>query len=138
MNVGAIEEFDRVNQRYTYLTGQRDDVQQAKGELTGIIEEIRLVALLELCAHGRSLPLQAQPLLLERAQLLLAALMLEPGGGRLAGAPADLLLIRGNGGAVGGHALHALLPVSGQIPLGLADALQALPDRGPRPAWSSA
>ena len=40
VNVGAIEEFDRVNQRYTYLTGQRDDVQQAKGELTGIIEEI--------------------------------------------------------------------------------------------------
>ena len=40
VNVGAIEEFDRVNQRYTYLTGQRDDVQQAKGELTGIIQEI--------------------------------------------------------------------------------------------------
>ena len=56
--------------------------------------------------------------------------MLEPGGGRLTGAPADLLLVGGNGGAVGGHALHALLPVPGQILLGLADALQALPDRG--------
>ena len=40
MNVGAIEEFQRVNERYTYLTGQRDDVEQAKGELEGIIEAI--------------------------------------------------------------------------------------------------
>ncbi len=40
VNVGAIEEFDRVNTRYTYLTGQRDDVQQAKEELEGIIENI--------------------------------------------------------------------------------------------------
>ncbi len=40
VNVGAIEEFERVNTRYTYLTSQRDDVEQAKGELTGIIEEI--------------------------------------------------------------------------------------------------
>ena len=40
VNVGAIEEFERVNTRYTYLTGQRDDVERAKGELTGIIEEI--------------------------------------------------------------------------------------------------
>ena len=40
VNVGAIEEFERVNERYSYLTGQRDDVEQAKGELTGIIGEI--------------------------------------------------------------------------------------------------
>ena len=40
INVGAIEEFERVNGRYTYLTGQRDDVDKAKGELTGIIREI--------------------------------------------------------------------------------------------------
>jgi len=40
VNVGAIEEFQRINERYTYLTGQRDDVEQAKGELTGIIGEI--------------------------------------------------------------------------------------------------
>ena len=40
VNVGAIEEFDRVNGRYTYLTSQRDDVEQAKGELLGVIEDI--------------------------------------------------------------------------------------------------
>lgn len=39
-NIGAIEEFDRVNTRYTYLTGQRDDVEKAKGELEGVIREI--------------------------------------------------------------------------------------------------
>ena len=38
VNVGAIEEFDRVNTRYTYLIGQRDDVERAKGELMGVIE----------------------------------------------------------------------------------------------------
>ena len=36
-NIGAIEEFDRVNTRYTYLTDQRNDVEKAKGELEGII-----------------------------------------------------------------------------------------------------
>ena len=40
INVGAIEEFERVNGRYTYLTGQRDDVDKAKDELSGIIREI--------------------------------------------------------------------------------------------------
>ena len=40
INIGAIEEFDRVNGRYTYLTDQRNDVEKAKEELTGIIEEI--------------------------------------------------------------------------------------------------
>lgn len=39
-NIGAIEEFERVNGRYTYLTDQRDDVEKAKGELEGVIEEI--------------------------------------------------------------------------------------------------
>ena len=38
VNVGAIEEFDRVNTRYTYLTEQRDDVEKAKADLAGIIE----------------------------------------------------------------------------------------------------
>ena len=38
VNVGAIEEFDRVNGRYTYLAEQRDDVEKAKGELLGIID----------------------------------------------------------------------------------------------------
>ncbi len=40
VNVGAIEEFDRVNTRYTYLTDQRDDVEKAKEELLGVIESI--------------------------------------------------------------------------------------------------
>ena len=39
-NLGAIEEYERVNTRYTYLTDQRDDVTQAKEELEGIIHEI--------------------------------------------------------------------------------------------------
>jgi chromosome segregation protein len=39
-NIGAIEEFERVNARYTYLTEQRDDVEGAKRELAGIISEI--------------------------------------------------------------------------------------------------
>jgi chromosome segregation protein len=39
-NIGAIEEYDRVNSRYTYLTEQRDDVQKAKSELESIIAEI--------------------------------------------------------------------------------------------------
>ncbi len=37
INLGAIEEFERVNERYTYLSDQRDDVQRAKGELETII-----------------------------------------------------------------------------------------------------
>ena len=40
VNVGAIEEFQRVNERYTYLTSQRDDVNQAKKELEAIIAAI--------------------------------------------------------------------------------------------------
>ena len=39
-NIGAIEEFDRVNTRYTYLSEQRTDVEKAKEELHGIIDEI--------------------------------------------------------------------------------------------------
>jgi len=39
-NIGAIEEFERVNTRYTFLTDQRDDVEKAKNELIGIIDEI--------------------------------------------------------------------------------------------------
>ncbi len=40
VNVGAIEEFQRVNERYTYLTDQRDDVEKAKKELEDIIAGI--------------------------------------------------------------------------------------------------
>ena len=39
-NIGAIEEFDRVNTRYAFLSSQRDDVVNAKNELSGIIDEI--------------------------------------------------------------------------------------------------
>ena len=40
VNVGAIEEYQRVNERYTYLTDQRDDVEKAKRELEEIIGAI--------------------------------------------------------------------------------------------------
>ena len=40
INLDAIEEFQRVNERYTYLTDQRDDVRTAKGELEDIIAGI--------------------------------------------------------------------------------------------------
>ena len=40
ISLGAIDEFERVNKRYTYLTDQRDDVEKAKRELTEIISSI--------------------------------------------------------------------------------------------------
>lgn len=40
INLDAIEEFQRVNERYTYFTEQRDDVQKAKGELLKIITDV--------------------------------------------------------------------------------------------------
>ena len=39
-NLGAIEEYARINERYTYLTDQRDDVLGGKRDLEGIIKEI--------------------------------------------------------------------------------------------------
>ncbi len=39
-NLGAIEEFERVNTRYTYLSEQRDDIERARGELLKIISDI--------------------------------------------------------------------------------------------------
>ena len=39
-NLGAIEEFARVNERYEYLTTQRDDVLHAKRELENIVQTI--------------------------------------------------------------------------------------------------
>ena len=39
-NIGAIEEYERVNSRYTFLTDQRDDIQKSKDELLGIIDDI--------------------------------------------------------------------------------------------------
>jgi len=39
-NLGAIEEYARVNERYTYLSEQRDDVLNSKKDLEGIIRDI--------------------------------------------------------------------------------------------------
>ncbi len=39
-NIGAIEEYARVNERYTYLSAQRDDVLTSKRELESIIRNI--------------------------------------------------------------------------------------------------
>ena len=39
-NLGAIEEYARVNERYSYLAAQRDDVLTSKRELEGIIRDI--------------------------------------------------------------------------------------------------
>ncbi len=39
-NLGAIEEYARVNERYTYLAAQRDDVLTSKRELESIIRNI--------------------------------------------------------------------------------------------------
>ncbi len=39
-NIGAIDEFERVNERYTFLTDQRDDIEKAKKELVGIVNDI--------------------------------------------------------------------------------------------------
>ena len=39
-NLGAIDEFERINERYGYLCEQRDDVLQSKRELEGIIRDL--------------------------------------------------------------------------------------------------
>ena len=39
-NLGAIDEYARVSERYEYLTAQRDDVQHAKSELETIVASI--------------------------------------------------------------------------------------------------
>ena len=39
-NLGAIEEYARINERYTYLAQQRDDVLEAKRDLESIIRDI--------------------------------------------------------------------------------------------------
>ena len=39
-NLGAIDEYERVNERYAYLAGQRDDVLTSKRELESIIRDI--------------------------------------------------------------------------------------------------
>ena len=39
-NLGAIEEYKRVSERYEFLSGQRDDVEKAKKELLSIIRDV--------------------------------------------------------------------------------------------------
>ena len=39
-NLGAIDEYARVSERYEFLASQRDDVEKAKNELLGIISDI--------------------------------------------------------------------------------------------------
>ena len=39
-NLGAIEEYARVNERYSYLASQRDDVMNAKRDLESVIRDI--------------------------------------------------------------------------------------------------
>ena len=39
-NLGAIEEYERVSERYNFLTEQRDDVEKARSELLGIIRDV--------------------------------------------------------------------------------------------------
>ena len=40
INIDAIEQFAQINERYTYLTNQRDDVSKSKRELEGVIANI--------------------------------------------------------------------------------------------------
>lgn len=40
VNIGAIEEYDRVSQRFNFLTEQRDDLTEAKNTLYGVISEM--------------------------------------------------------------------------------------------------
>ena len=39
-NIGAIDEYARVSERYEFLSSQRDDVLKAKTDLNGVIEEL--------------------------------------------------------------------------------------------------
>ena len=39
-NLGAIDEYKRVSERYEFLSGQRSDVEKARAEILGIISEI--------------------------------------------------------------------------------------------------
>jgi chromosome segregation protein len=39
-NIGAIEEYERINTRYAFLSEQHDDIEEAKEKLINIIDEI--------------------------------------------------------------------------------------------------
>ena len=61
-NLGAIDEFARVNERYTYLTEQRDDVLTSKRELEHIVADI-VTQMTEILRRNspRSTPTSARP-----------------------------------------------------------------------------
>ena len=40
VNVGAIEEYDRVLERYQFLTSQKEDLTKAEDTILGIIKEL--------------------------------------------------------------------------------------------------
>ena len=40
VNLGSIEEFDRVNERFSFMTKQKDDIEEAKANLAGIISDL--------------------------------------------------------------------------------------------------
>ena len=40
VNVGAIEEYAKVSERYEFLSAQKDDLEKARGELVGVISEL--------------------------------------------------------------------------------------------------
>ncbi len=43
VNTDAIKEYEEVNERFTFLTSQRDDLEKAKSDLNEIIEEMTLI-----------------------------------------------------------------------------------------------
>lgn len=40
VNLGAIEEYDRVNERFSFMTKQKNDIEEAKANLAGIISNL--------------------------------------------------------------------------------------------------
>lgn len=40
VNLGAIDEYDRISERYQFLTGQKDDLETAKDQLYQVIDEM--------------------------------------------------------------------------------------------------
>lgn len=43
VNIGAIEEYERINYRYTFLTSQRDDLLKAKTSIIEIVDDMDIV-----------------------------------------------------------------------------------------------
>jgi chromosome segregation protein len=40
VNVNAVEEFQKINERYTFMCSQRDDIEKAKADLMKVIEDL--------------------------------------------------------------------------------------------------